>query len=123
MADRNIFRTAKQELALTCCHSTSEDHHRAHIELLFTAETILSYAKWELNDKGAEEFTHGEMVRNFFNASYNIVHVFVKGHMKIQINFDTEVIQFARLFNKFWPKDLHLRWFHDTNNQILGQTA
>lgn len=119
-----FFRTAKQELGLTNCHSTSEAHHHAHIELLFTAETLLSYAKWELNDneKGIEEgFTHGEMVRNFFNAQYSIALKTIGGFKTIQIYFDIDVRQFARLLDKFWPQDITLRWLPDI--QLLPRTA
>lgn len=119
-----FFRTAKQELGLTNCHSTSEAHHHAHIELLFTAETLLSYAKWELNgnEKGIEEgFTHGEMVRNFFNAQYTIVEKTTGGLKTIQIYFDIDVRQFARLLDNFWPQDIKLRWLPGI--QLLPRTA
>ncbi|WP_144028333.1 transposase [Paenibacillus ferrarius] len=66
-----LFRTAKQELAFEKCHSESEAHHHAHFELLFTAETLLAFALFEINkektsdDKGC---THGEMVRGLFHT-------------------------------------------------------
>ncbi|QUH27271.1 transposase [Serpentinicella alkaliphila] len=119
-----FFRTAKQELGLNSCHSTSESHHYAHIELIFTAETLLVYARWELNNKGAEEgFTHGEMVRNFFNATYRIVIKAQQCFQTIQVHFDTEVRQFARLIDKFWPKNLLLGWFTVQNSQYMESTA
>lgn len=106
------------------CHSTSEAHHHAHIELLFTAETLLCYAKWELNgnEKGIKEgFTHGEMVRSFFNAQYSIIEKTTCGIKMIQIYFDIDVRQFARLLDKFWPEDITLRWI--PNIQLLPRTA
>ena len=119
-----FFRTAKQELGLNTCHSTSESHHYAHIELLFTAETLLAYARWELNDKGVEEgFTHGEMVRNFFNATYSVVIKAQQCFQTVQVHFDTEVRQFARLINKFWPRNLLLGWFSVQNHQYMELTA
>lgn len=38
-----FYRMVKQELGLTNCHSRSEASHFAHMELLFTAETLLCY--------------------------------------------------------------------------------
>ena len=38
-----FYRNAKQELGLTSCHAQSKAAHEAHIEMLFMAETILSY--------------------------------------------------------------------------------
>jgi len=40
-----FYRTVKQELGLTNCHSRSEEAHFTHMELLFTVETLLCYAK------------------------------------------------------------------------------
>ncbi|WP_249536718.1 hypothetical protein [Serpentinicella alkaliphila] len=40
-----FFRTAKQELGLNSCHSTSESHHYAHIELIFTKRNFTCLCK------------------------------------------------------------------------------
>lgn len=88
------------------CHSTNENNHIAHFELLFAAETLLSYALWEQNQKGTEDgFTHGEIVRILFNARCEIVFVKHKVKRSIQIHFDTDVSLFARLFGKYRPND------------------
>ena len=119
-----FFRTAKQELGLAQCHSTSEAHHNAHIELLFTAETLLSYAKWELNDKDKSvegSFTHGQMVNCFFNAQYSIDVKTKNGITTMQIYFDIDVRCFARLLEKLWPDDYRLSWL--PIYQILARSA
>jgi hypothetical protein len=119
-----FFRTAKQELGLNCCHSTSQSHHYAHIELLFTAETLLAYARWELNNDGVEEdFTHGQMVRYFFNAAYSIVSKVYHYSQKIQVYFATDVGKFARLIEKFWPDNILLTWFSFHDIHLLELTA
>jgi len=104
-----FFRAAKQELGLTECHSISEVHHHAHLQLLFTAECLLNYAKWQLNkDKTSseEDFTHGEMVKSLFHTRCQIK-LKTKGIIqKIYAYFDTEVQKFARLFKLFWPDEL-----------------
>lgn len=41
-----FFRMAKQELGFEQCHSTSEVHQHAHLELVFATETLLAYALW-----------------------------------------------------------------------------
>ncbi|WP_373460374.1 hypothetical protein [Paenibacillus sp. V4I7] len=46
-----FFRVAKQELGFESCHSKSEAHQHAHMELLFATETLLTYALWQLNNK------------------------------------------------------------------------
>jgi hypothetical protein len=118
-----FFRTAKQELGLNCCHSISENHHYAHIELLFTAETLLAFARWQLIIEGVEEdFTHGQMVRSFFNAAYSIVLKANRTLKTIQVYFATDVRRFASLINKFWPVNIVLGWFSTANNHLLELT-
>src|SRR5690606_23610861 len=39
-----FFRMAKQELGFEHCHSTSEMHQHAHLELVLATETLLAYA-------------------------------------------------------------------------------
>ncbi|GAC44329.1 glucose/sorbosone dehydrogenase, partial [Paenibacillus popilliae ATCC 14706] len=66
-----FFRAVKQELAFEKCHSESEAHHHAHFELLFTAETMLAVALFELNKEKTsddEGYTHGKMVRGLFHT-------------------------------------------------------
>ncbi len=66
-----FYRTSKQEPGLTNCHSLPEQAHLTHIELLFLAETLLCFAKWEYNKRGADEpLSHCNMVRFLFNASH-----------------------------------------------------
>jgi hypothetical protein len=66
-----FFRAAKQDLGLNNCHSTTEVHHHAHFQLLFAGESLLCYAKWQINkEKTSHEecFTHGQMIENFFHT-------------------------------------------------------
>jgi len=100
-----FYRTTKQELGLTNCHSRCENAHLAHIELLFLAETLLCFAKWECNKEGAvEALSHREMVRYLFNASHRIICY----EQTIQIYFDTTGAIFSSFIEKFWPKNLDL---------------
>jgi hypothetical protein len=101
-----FFRTAKQELAFEKCHSDSEAHHHAHFELLFAAETLLSVALFELNKEktSGEGYTHGEMVRGLFHTRCQIRLKNHKGIQRIYLDCDTEVQQFARLIELFWPE-------------------
>jgi hypothetical protein len=104
-----FFRNAKQELMLTTCHSPSKVHHHAHLELVFTAETLLNFALWELNNKNAgpeKRFTHGEMVESLFHTRCQINMKNRKGFQSIYVYFDTKAHEFARLFDLFWPKIL-----------------
>ncbi|MEL1135998.1 hypothetical protein AAC978_12510 [Desulfitobacterium sp. THU1] len=39
-----FYRMAKQNLGLTSCYAQPEAAHFAHVELLFTAKTLLCYA-------------------------------------------------------------------------------
>lgn len=109
-----FFRTAKQELAFEKCHSESEAHHHAHFELLFTSETLLSVALYELNKEKTsddEGYTHGEMVRGLFHTRCQVRMSHHKGQPRIYIDCDTQVQQFARLIELFWPEHyLMLLW-------------
>ena len=95
-----FYRNAKQELGLTACHSQSKSAHEAHIEMLFIAETMLTYVNWELNKEGAVTLTHGEMIREIINATHRIC---LKD--KLQVYFAITSTKFSRFFNKFWPLD------------------
>ncbi|WP_019537633.1 transposase [Paenibacillus ginsengihumi] len=109
-----FFRTAKQELAFEKCHSESEAHHHAHFELLFAAETLLAVALFELNKEKTsadEGYTHGEMVRGLFHTRCQVRVKNHKGIPRISIDCDTQVQQFARLIELFWPEHyLMLLW-------------
>ncbi|UOF88940.1 transposase [Fodinisporobacter ferrooxydans] len=102
-----FFRTAKQELAFEKCHSESQAHHHAHFELLFTAETLLAVALFELNKEKTsddEGYTHGEMVRGLFHTRCQVRVNNHRGIQRISIDCDTQVQQFARLIELFWPE-------------------
>lgn len=112
-----FYRNAKQELGLTSCHSQSKSAHEAHIEMLFIAETLLTYANWELNKDGVVTLTHGEMVGEIINAKH-------RTHQKdkLYVYFDTEIKRFARFFKKFWPPVYDLK-FGTCSIHLLGSTA
>jgi hypothetical protein len=98
-----FYRTTKQELGLTNCHSRSESAHFAHMELLFLAETLLCFSKWECNKEGANEaLSHSQMVGYLFNASHRVV----CNDQTIQIYYDISGAMFSRFINKFWPPQL-----------------
>jgi hypothetical protein len=124
-----FFRTAKQELGFEKCHSESESHHHAHFELLFTAETLLAIAQFELNkEKTSDEegYTHGEMVRGLFHTRCQIHVNNHKGIQRISIECDTKVQRFARLIDLFWPKHYSMRLWITPNPQtfqVLGRSA
>lgn len=101
-----FFRAAKQELAFEKCHSESEAHHHAHFELLFTTETLLAVALFELNKEktSGEGYTHGEMVRGLFHTRCQVRMKYHQGKQRISIDCDTQVRQFARLIELFWPE-------------------
>lgn len=107
-----FYRTVKHGLGLTNCHSRSEASHFVHIELLFTAETLLCYARWECNKEGAEgTLAHREMVRYLFNASHRVC----RYGQQIQVYFDTTGDWFSRFIEKFWPPKPFLllcNWFY-----------
>ncbi|WP_243270074.1 transposase [Thermanaerosceptrum fracticalcis] len=101
-----FYRTAKQNLGLTSCYAQSETAHFAHVELLFTAKTLLCYASWECNKEGAEQAPSlCEVIRYFFNAGCRIRCC----EQLIQVYFDTATQRFSRLIDKFWPHSLELR--------------
>lgn len=112
-----FYRNAKQELGLTSCHSQSSTAHEAHIEMIFIAETLLTYANWELNKDGAITLTHGEMVREIINANHRIC---LKD--KLQVYFATSSSTFSRFFKKFWP-DYCILGFGVVPFQLLEATA
>ncbi|WP_235496843.1 hypothetical protein [Aneurinibacillus migulanus] len=74
---------------------------------MFAAETLLSVALFELNkektsdDKG---YTHGEMVHGLFHTRCQVRAKNYKGIQRISIDCDTQVQQFVRLFELFWPE-------------------
>jgi hypothetical protein len=121
-----FFRAAKQELAFEKCHSESEAHHHAHFELLFVAETLLAVALYELNKEKTsddEGYTHGKMVRGLFHTRCQIRFKTHKGIQRIYIDIDTEVQQFARLIELFWPDEIGVYWYERKNNHYLPSTA
>mgnify|MGYP001388090595 FL=1 len=126
-----FFRTAKQELGFEKCHSTSEAHQHAHMELLFATETLLSYALWQVNKEKTsdESSTHGEMVQGLFHTRCQVRSRNHKGIERIYIDCDTEVRRFARLISLYWPKTLPMSWWPvyssiDSHNyQLISRTA
>jgi hypothetical protein len=126
-----FFRTAKQELGFEKCHSTSEAHQHAHMELLFATETLLAYALWQLNKEKTsdESCTHGEMVRELFHTRCQVRSRNHKGSERIYIDCDIEVRRFASLISSYWPKDLLMTWWPvyssiDSHNyQLISRTA
>lgn len=107
-----FYRSAKQDLGLTSFYAQSETAHFAHVELLFTAKTLLCYALWELvNEEGAAKApTISEMVRYFFNASCRIC----CHEQHIQVHFDIYTRRFASIFDKFWSHCDRLNlWYWD----------
>ncbi|GAB6171670.1 hypothetical protein JCM15765_11480 [Paradesulfitobacterium aromaticivorans] len=106
-----FFRNAKQELGLNDCHSTTEVHHHSHIELLFVAETLLNYAQWyENKEKTSEEegITHGKMVNRLFHTRCEIKLKTRRGSQQVYVYIDTEVRNFARLFDAFLPEEIRM---------------
>jgi hypothetical protein len=105
-----FYRTAKQNLGLTTCYAQSETAHLAHVELVFTAKTLLCFAAWEFNKEGAEQaLPLCEVIRYFFNAGCRIS----CSNQLIQVYFDTTTKRFSRLIDKFWPQFLKFglwRW-------------
>lgn len=102
-----FYRNAKQELGLTACHAQTKEAHEGHIEMIFTAETLLNYAHWQLNaekSEGAEILvTHGQMVREIINASHRICCL-----DKIHLYCDMASSIFSSFMRKFWPDDCRL---------------
>jgi len=100
-----FYRTAKQNLGLTSCFAHSESAHFAHVELLFIAQTLLCYAAWEGNKKGAEQaFSLCEAIRYFFNAGCRISCC----NNLIQVYFDMTIQRFSSIIDIFWPDSLDL---------------
>lgn len=127
-----FFRTAKQELGFESCHSTSEAHQHAHMELLFATEMLLAYALWQVNKEKTssdEGFTHGEMVRGLFHTRCQVRSRNHEGSERIYIDFDTEARRFASLFSTFWPPQIFMTWWpvyssiDSHNNQLITRTA
>jgi hypothetical protein len=113
-----FFLTAKQELGFEECHSTSEAHQLTHFEMVFAAETLLSYALWHLNKEKTsddEGYTHGEMVRGLFHTRCQVRIRNHKGSVRIYLDFDTEVRRFASLISAFWP----LQLFHEVASKFV----
>jgi hypothetical protein len=100
-----FFRTAKQELGLSQCHSTTEAHHHAHFELLFAAETLLNYAHWQGNKEKTsddEGYTHGEMVRGLFHTRCQVRMKTLKGEFSESMLILTQKCKSLQgLFNYF----------------------
>jgi len=111
------YRTAKQDFGLNSCTARSETAHFAHIELLFTAITLVSFALWEGNREGVESApTLSEIARSFFNASYRISCY----NQQIQVYFGTTTERFASLFDAFWPKSFDFKLW---SWKLLSQSA
>ncbi|WP_236344368.1 transposase [Paenibacillus plantiphilus] len=108
-----FFRIAKQELGFEQCHSTSEAHQLAHLEMLFAAETLLAYALWQVNKEKTsdESCTHGEMVSGLFHTRCQVRSRNHKGSERIYIDFDTEALRFSSLISAYWPRDLGMTWW------------
>lgn len=126
-----FFRTAKQELGFEECHSISEAHQIAHLEMVFAAEMLLSYALWQVNKEKTsdESCTHGQMVSGFFHTRCQVRFRHHKGSERIYIDFDTDVRHFASLISAFWPPQLLMTWWPvyssiDSHNyQLISRTA
>lgn len=126
-----FFRTAKQELGFETCHSTSEAHQHAHMELLFATETLLAYALWQLNKEKTsdESCTHGEMVRGLFHTRCQVRCSNRKGSERIYIDFDIETRRFASLISAYWPDHIRMTWWPvyssivSHNYQLISRTA
>ena len=108
-----FFRAAKQELGFEQCHSTSEAHQLAHMEMLFAAETLLAYALWQINKEKTsdERCTHGEMVSSLFHTRCQIRTRNHKGSERIYIEFDIEALRFSSFISDYWPTDLEMTWW------------
>ena len=101
-----FYRTAKQNFGLTSCFAQSETAHLAHVELVFTASSLVCFATWQCKLEGAEQaLPLCEVVEYFFNAGCRI-HC---GKQQIQVYFDITTRRFASLIKKFWPKFLELK--------------
>ncbi|MCI3922622.1 transposase, partial [Paenibacillus sp. TRM 82003] len=94
-----FFRNAKQELGLTECHSTNENHIHAHLSLLFVAESLVRIAQWEFNKKTGtgEEITHRQVVDLLLQTRCEVQAI---SPDNIQVYFD--------FFQKYFPRYLHM---------------
>jgi hypothetical protein len=121
-----FFRRAKQDLGLAKCHSTTEEHHHAHLELLFAADTLVGFAHWEMNKEKTsddEGCTHGEMVRCLFHTRCQIRSKTRRGIQTISLDIDIEAVYFARLIHLFWPKEVRMLWGEAVFSQFLPSSA
>jgi hypothetical protein len=123
-----LFRTAKQELGMSNCHSASENHIHAHFTLLFTAETLVRYLLWtERKTAGEDDCTHGQVIRNLLCIRCQISrNVTEQRQQSITIDIDTVANRFARIIDKLWPTTLEVGWFCTTKsftNHYLEATA
>lgn len=126
-----FFRMAKQDLAFGKCHSTSEAHQHAHMELVLATETLLAYALWQVNKEKTsnESCTHGEMVRGLFKTRCQVHSRNHKGTKRIYVDFDIEAHRFASLISAYWPKRLLMTWWpvyssiDSHNSQLIQRTA
>jgi hypothetical protein len=69
MENRSIYYHAKQELGLTECRLHTKVVHKAHINMIFIAETLMNYINWELNKDGA-------------NHTHNLYFDYTDGYLK-----------------------------------------
>lgn len=122
-----FFRAAKQDLGMNWCHSTTEIHHHAHFELLFAAETLVNYARWQatpIKTSVEEGYTHGEMVHSLFHTRCEIQLKTKNGIQQVYVYIDTTVRKFARLFDLFWPDDIRMLFgVSSAGYQILPLSA
>lgn len=100
-----FFRNAKQDLGLASCQARNEYAHFAHVEMLFFAETLISYIHWLEKEKGDDSApSHHEMIRSLFNA---LCRIECLGHA-IQVHFGIESECFSSIIQKFWPDEIAL---------------
>jgi hypothetical protein len=121
-----FFRRAKQNLGLANCHSTTEAHHHAHLELLFAADTLLGFAYWEANKEKTSDgdgCTHGEMVRCLFHTRCQIRSKTRSGIQTISLDIGTEAVQFARLIQLWWPNEIRMFWGETAFSHVLPASA
>lgn len=106
-----FYRAAKQDFGFTACTARSDMAHFAHVEFVFTAITLLSFALWKEKKEGvASAPTLSEMVECFFNASVRICCC----NQHIQVYFDIATARFSSLINTFWPRFFDFKlWYWD----------
>ncbi len=101
-----FYRMAKQNLGLTSCYARSETAHFAHMELVFTANTLISYAAWHCKEDGVEEALPPAKWSGTFStpvAGFTVISSKSKSILTISTR------RFASLNKKFWPKILELK--------------